>query len=187
MKNTEATLIEQVLSGRRECYRPLVEAYQRKVFVLAASMLRNNTEAQDLAQEAFITAYQNLHELRDKTKFGTWLYGITRNLCYAALRKKQIEPEPLDDIPPSQYNNVVPMRLASNDGEDLLESLLARLEKLPEKYRTLLRMKYMDDLSYQEIAEMLDLTVDIVRSRLFEGRRLLREGMEQAWRVDYGR
>lgn len=186
MTNTEATLVQQVLNGKKECYRPLVEAYQRRIYVLAASIMRNSAEAQDIAQESFLVAFKNLHELKDKTKFGTWLYGITRNLCYTALRKKKIEPERLDDVPPSEYANVVPMRPSFNEGEDLLDTLLKRLELLPEKYRTLLRLKYMEDLSYQEISEMLDLNIDIVRSRLFEGRRLLREGMEKAWRVQNG-
>ncbi len=178
--NAEATLIQQVLAGRREFYRPLMEKYQKRVFFLANSILGNSSEAQDIAQEAFLLAYRKLRELKDIEKFGPWLYGITRNLCYSNLRNKKIQPESLDDV--QQYHqlpNVVPMVPITEQGDSLQNTLLKRLETLPEKYRTLLRLKYLEDYSYQEIAEMLDLPVDLVRSRLFEGRRILREGMQK--------
>ena len=78
------------------------------------------------------------------------------------------------------------MRPPGEDGLDIVETLLAKLDQLPEKYQVLLRLKYLEDYSYQEIAEMLDLPVDLVRSRLFEGRRLLREGMDRIRRVENG-
>jgi RNA polymerase sigma-70 factor, ECF subfamily len=182
VKNAEATLVSQVLSGRRECYRPLVEKYQMKVYLLACSMVGNAAEAQDLAQETFLTAYKNLHQLKDRAKFGSWLFGITRNLSYHALRKRKIEPEPIDSISYKDIPNVVPMRPDNEDGEDILTTLMTRLETLPEKYRVLLRLKYLDDCSYQEISDMLDIPIDLVRSRLFEGRRMLREDMESVRR-----
>lgn len=184
-ETTEATLIEQVLKGRRECFRPLVEQYQRRVYHLANSMLDNGPEAQDIAQEAFLTAYQKLRELDDPAKFGSWLYGITRNLCYNARRSRRIHTQPIDDTPPQALENVVSLRPAGPD--DNADDLLNRLEAMPEKYRILLRLKYLDDYSYQEIARLTDLPVDLVRSRLFEGRRILKERMEETRREDHGR
>ncbi len=182
----EVTLINQVLNGRKECYRPLVEKYQRKVFLLACSLVRNAAEAQDVAQEAFLQAYKNLHTLKDREKFGPWLYGITRNLCFTALRQMKVQPESIETLPSQEISNVVVMRPPGEDGLDIVETLLAKLDQLPEKYQVLLRLKYLEDYSYQEIAEMLDLPVDLVRSRLFEGRRLLREGMDRIRRVENG-
>jgi len=186
VQNAEVTLIDQVLNGRRECYRPLVEKYERKVFLLACSLVRNPTDAQDVAQEAFLQAYKNLHTLKDREKFGSWLFGITRNLCYAALRRMKVQPESFETLPVSEISNVVMMRPPGEDGLDIVEILLAKLDQLPEKYQVLLRLKYLEDYSYQEIAEMLDLPVDLVRSRLFEGRRLLREGVDRIRRVENG-
>lgn len=187
VNNTEATLVQQVLNGRRECYRPLVEMYQKRVYVLACSMIGNNSEAQDIAQEAFLTAYKHLSDLKDRAKFGTWLYGITRNLCYTALRKKKVESESLNDVSESEYSNVISLNPLAEDGEDLLETLMARLDQLPEKYQTLLRMRYLEDYSYQEISEMLDIPVDLVRSRLFEGRKILRESVQHVRRAENDR
>jgi len=179
-ENAEATLVQQVLAGRRECYRPLVEKYQKKVFLLANSMLGNRVESQDIAQEAFLLAYSKLRELKDLNKFGPWLFGIARNLCYVCLRKKKVEPESFDDLKyQERISNVVSLTPAADDGLRLQETLLSRLEHLPEKYRTLLRLKYLEDYSYEEISELLDMPVDLVRSRLFEGRRMLREQVER--------
>lgn len=186
-EKTEATLIEQVLKGKRECFRPLVETYQKKVFLLAHGMLGHGPEAQDLAQEAFLLAFQKLRELDDPNKFGPWLFGITRNLCYNSIRSRKIQSEPFDESLPQHTANVVALKPKSSDGGELAQDMLKRLERLPEKYRTPLRLKYMEDYSYQEIAELLDWPVDLVRSRLFEGRRILRERMEQTRREEYGR
>lgn len=182
-QNAEATLVSQVLSGRRECYRPLVEKYQKKVYLLACSMVGIPAEAQDIAQEAFLVAYKNLHQLKDRERFGSWLFGITRNLSYTALRKQKIETESIDSVAYRDIPNVVPMRPAEENGVDILATLMSRLEELPEKYRILLRLKYLEDYSYQEISEMLDIPVDLVRSRLFEGRRMLREDMDSVRRL----
>src|SRR5690606_21561498 len=122
----------------------------------------NAAEAQDIAQESFLLAYNRLSELKDKTKFGSWLYGITRNLCYTARRRHRVEPEYLDDLSATEYSNVVAMYPAGEDGADLIDTLLSRLEQLPEKYATLLRLKYLQDYSYQEISEMLDIPVDLI-------------------------
>lgn len=182
-QNAEATLISQVLSGRRECYRPLVEKYQSKIYLLACSMMGNPAEAQDIAQETFLVAYKNLHQLKDREKFGFWLFGIARNLCYGVMRKRKIETEPIDSVAYRDIPNVVPLRPAEEHGVDILTTLMNRLERLPEKYQILLRLKYLEDYSYQEISEMLDIPVDLVRSRLFEGRRMLREDLDDVRRL----
>ncbi len=185
-ENADSALIQQVLIGKRECYRPLVEKYKKKIFILACSIIGNPSEAQDIAQEVFLIAYKNLHGLKDRQKFGSWVYGITRNLCFAFLRKKKVEPESLEELNYFEQPKVVEMRLADEKGEDLSKKLLNHLEQLPDKYRVLLRLKYLEDYSYQEMSEILDLPVDLIRSRLFEGRRILRESVEKVRSIEYG-
>lgn len=177
---TEITLIAQVLKGQRECFRPLVEAYQRKVFHLACSLVGNPTEAQDIAQETFLTAFQNLGRLKQHARFSSWLFGITRNLCYEALRQRKLDPQPFEETQDYAAPQVISLNKETDPNQDLVRQMMARLERLPEKYRVLLRLKYLENYRYAEIAELLDLPVDLVRSRLFEGRRILREGLERA-------
>lgn len=178
-ETTESALIQQVRRGRQECFRPLVERYQNRVFVLACSLVGNPTEAQDIAQDVFLAAYEKLHTLSDPTRFGPWLFGITRNLCFGALRKRNVIHEPLEAHQDHLAGNVVPLYVRREGQEDPLTALLDRLNRLPEKYQQVLRLKYLEDYSYQDIADMLDLSVDLVRSRLFEGRKLLRERLDQ--------
>lgn len=172
---SDAVLIKQALSGNRDCYRPLVDKYQKSVYHLACSIIHHSTEAQDITQETFLTAYKNIRKLKDPAKFGSWLYGITRNLCMEALRKRKKEPEYLD--PPSllKLDAIVEDKVTELTGSDITDMLIVKLENLPDKYQSLLRLKYLQDYSYQEIAEMMDIPTDLVRSRLFEGRKLLRE------------
>ncbi|MGC9329114.1 MAG: RNA polymerase sigma factor, partial [Candidatus Hinthialibacter sp.] len=115
--------------------------------------------------------------------FGSWVFGIARNLCYSALRQQKIKTEPIDSVAYQDMPNVVPMRPSEENGVDILSVLMKRLDDLPEKYRVLLRLKYLEDYSYQEISDMLDIPVDLVRSRLFEGRRLLREDLDSVRRI----
>lgn len=183
---TEATLIQQVLAGNNECYRPLVEKYRAQVYHLAHTLLGNGAEAQDIAQDAFLTAFRELKTLRNAEKFRPWLFGITRNLCRQTLKKRKSAPEYLDDLPEREKPNVVMVRPSDSSGADMLDALRAHLDNLPEKYRVLLCLKYLEDYSYTDIAEMLDLSVDLVRSRLFEGRRMLRKGMTESENINYG-
>lgn len=179
---TDAALIKQVLSGNRECYRPLVDKYQRSVYHLACSLIHHSTEAQDIAQETFLTAYKNIRKLKDHAKFGSWLYGITRNLCLESLRKRKKEPEYLDNASLLKLDVAVEDKVKELTGKDITDTLIAKLDTMPDKYQSLLRLKYLQDYSYQEIADMMDIPADLVRSRLFEGRKMLRE--EVAAEVD---
>ncbi len=174
---TDAALIKQVISGKQECYRPLVDKYQNRVYHLAISMLHHTAEAQDITQEAFLTAYKNIRRLHNHAKFGSWLYGITRNLCMEALRKRKLEPEYVgtDFVEIADRELETEPKVSALNGTDITELLIGKLKQMPEKYQTLLRLKYLQDYSYQQIADMLDMPVDLVRSRLFEGRKLLRD------------
>jgi len=182
---TDAVLIKQVISGKRECYRPLVDKYQRAVYHLACSLIHHSTEAQDIAQESFLTAYKNIRKLKDHAKFGSWLYGITRNLCLEALRKRKKESEYFDTtfIDSASIDTMglehleQETKITELSGTDITDTLIAKLNAMPEKYQSLLRLKYLQDYSYQEISEMLNIPVELVRSRLFEGRKILREEM----------
>lgn len=183
---TDATLVKQVISGKRECYRPLVDKYQTVIYHLACSLIHNSTEAQDIAQETFLTAFKNIRKLKDHAKFGSWLYGITRNLCLETLRKRKKEPEYVDTEILLNSEQSVETKITELNGHDITDTLITKLSGLPEKYQSLLRLKYMQDYSYQQIATMLDLPVDLVRSRLFEGRKLLREELSAEVKAEAG-
>ncbi len=172
---SDAELVQRVLAGRREWFQTLVERYRKKVYSLAYSILSNWQDAQDVAQEAFFSAYRRLPDLRDPKKFGAWLFGTTRHLCYVALREKRVIGE---HIPVEQIGSAAAGPPQEEAQDDQLALMLAAMEDLPDKYQLLLRLKYLGGYSYREIAQLADVPEVTVKSRLFEGRRMLRERVE---------
>lgn len=168
---SDADLVQRVLVGRREAFQVLVKRYRQSVYNLAYSILGSREDAQDVAQEAFFAAYRRLPNLRDWSKFGSWLFGTARHLCYVILRRRRVVGE---QVPLSEAER---LSGESRDGteEDHLTIVLEAMEDLPDKYKVLLRLKYLGGYSYRRIAEMMDLPEIVVKSRLFEGRRMLRE------------
>lgn len=168
---SDADLVQRVLAGKREAFRFLVDGYRQSVYNLAYSILGSREDAQDVAQEAFLAAYRRLPDLRDRSKFGSWLFGTTRHLCYVVLRRRRVVgvQVPLEEVKALAAESRDPIR------EDRVTMAMEAMEDLPDKYKVLLRLKYLGGYSYQHIAEMMDLPEITVKSRLFEGRRMLRE------------
>ena len=175
----EHALIEQVLRGNHKAYAELVRAYQARVLRLCTSLLDNETEAEDAAQEIFFKAYQSLASFRKESAFSTWLYRISVNHCRDLLRKRSRQKtESLEKlleesgdaaekllIPPSDPR-------AAAEAADLVEQILSRLS-LDE--RLILTLREVQGLSYQEIAGVLRCSLDAVKARLRRARETLDE------------
>ena len=179
-RQEEAQVIERVLSGDINAYEQLVTQYEKSVYNLALRMTDNPEDAADMAQEAFIKAYNSLSSFRGDSKFSVWLYRIVSNVCLDFLRKQSRRPS-------------VSLSVEDDDGEDVqldvpddsmspelqLERKLTResvregLKHLPEDYRHILLLRELQGLSYDEIAETLDIGVGTVKSRIFRAREKL--------------
>lgn len=166
--------------GDTAAFGRLVEAYQNPVYNLAYRMLGNGPEAEDAAQEAFIRAYKYLDSYDPKRPFNTWLFSIASHYCIDQLRRRRIDWLPLKE------EIAEPVRLASSspnpeavvtqrDREAWIEELM---ETLSPTDRAAVTLHYWYDCSYSEIADVLDLTVSAVKSRLYRARRALAEQME---------
>jgi len=146
---SDAELVSRVLSGDTEAFGPLVERYERAVQGLLGRLLGSaSREAEDLAQETFIRAYQYLDGLEKRHRFGPWLFRIARSLCRDRLRRIEIEKRAL------QWRREL-LRLESVPVRDSLESSLSRL---PPQEHDVLKMRYYDGLTYDEIALRKGLT-----------------------------
>ena len=174
--------IKQVLKGDQNAYADIVNLYQHKLYQICYRMLGNKQEAEDIAQEAFVRAYINLHSYDQKRKFSTWIYRIATNLCIDRIRKKK----------PDYYLDA---EVAGTDGldmysqiaadEQLPEDVVAQMElqdriqyeisRLPDKYRSVIVLKYIEELSLQEISEILDMPLGTVKTRIHRGREALRK------------
>jgi RNA polymerase sigma-70 factor (ECF subfamily) len=186
-------LVVRALDGERDAFRSLVERHQARVFALAKSLLRNHADAADIAQEAFVRAYGNLRRYRAEGSFTAWIARITSNLAIDFLRrqKSQASTELSDDLGEPSEGHAG--RLASQVPADpqtatLRHELGAKLQKaldrLPEKHRSILIMREIDGLSYQELSDALGIPVGTVMSRLFHSRvkmqEMLREYLEES-------
>lgn len=174
--------IKQVLKGDRNAFGEVVELYKDKVFQLSFRMLGNRHEAEDIAQEAFIRAYVNIQSYNLNLKFSTWLYRIATNLCIDRIRKKKpdyyLDAEVAGTEGLTMYSHIASnASLPEDDVEslELQESIQKEISKLPEKYRSVIVLKYIEELSLNEISEILDLPLGTVKTRIHRGREALRK------------
>lgn len=176
--NEEQVWLEQARRGDQTAFGKLIEAYQRPVYNLAYRMLNNPGEAEEAAQEAFIRAYTRLHTYNPTHKFSTWMLSITSNYCIDLIRKRRALLLSIDEpLPPhpalmSDGKKGPEAQMEINEQQEMVQSLL---QELPEDYREAVVLRYWHELSYEEIAEMMDTSVSAIKSRLFRARRQLAE------------
>jgi RNA polymerase sigma-70 factor, ECF subfamily len=173
--------IKQIKNGDQNAFAEIVELYKDKVFQLCFRMLGNRHEAEDIAQEAFLRAFVNIHSYDTKRKFSTWLYRIATNLSIDRIRKKKpdyyLDAEVAGAEGLTMYSQVAAeVTLPEDEVEslELQETIQNEIIKLPDKYRSVIVLKYIDELSLKEISEILDLPVGTVKTRIHRGREALR-------------
>ncbi len=183
----DSALLSRAREGDRDAYRLLVEHYQKRVYNLAYSLVKNREDAADVAQDAFVKAYQSLAHFKGEASFYTWIYRITNNLAIDLLRRRRpgesfdAEPRPLEELAEAPAGvGVLGTRLGTNPQRSALRRELAQkmeeaLEQLPEKHRAILLLREVEGLSYEELAEALDIPKGTVMSRLFHARTKMQE------------
>ncbi|WP_141434443.1 RNA polymerase sigma factor SigW [Bacillus sp. 03113] len=173
--------IKQVLKGDQNAFGEIIEIYKDKVFQVCFRMLGDRHEAEDIAQEAFIRAYVNISSFNINLKFSTWLFRIATNLCIDRIRKKKpdyyLDAEVAGTEGLTMYSQIAAeTSLPEDDVEslELQETIQKEISKLPEKYRSVIVLKYIEELSLNEISEILDLPLGTVKTRVHRGREALR-------------
>lgn len=176
----EATLVRQAQAGSQQAFANLVEAHQQFVYNLALRSLGDPEEAQDIAQEAFVRAWQGLPRFRGQSQFRTWLYRIVTNLCYNRLPRLRSELTALSedqvlDIPAESQ----PDPLSCLEDAEQRTFLHQQIEALPESQRLLVSLRFQQDLSYAEIAEVVSMPIGTVKTGLFRARERLRQALQE--------
>jgi RNA polymerase sigma-70 factor (ECF subfamily) len=174
----EALLIVRSGEGDQDAFRELVERYQGAVYNLAYRMLGGAEEAEDAAQEIFIRVYRQLARYDASRRFSTWVLAIATNHCIDQLRRRRLQLVPLEDVIPwARAREAGPEREAlDRESRDEVQALLSRL---PEKYRAPLILRYWQDLSCAEIAEILSVPEGTVKTQLHRARKALGRLMEE--------
>lgn len=176
----ESDWIQRARAGDQNAFGRLVVAYQTPVYNLAYRMLGNTAEAEDAAQEAFLRAYTHLHSYDPQRPFRSWLLSIASHYCIDRLRRRRITWLPLEDEIAEPYqmtsNSPNPESVVSHREQE--EQMQRLLDALSPTDRAAITLRYWYDCSYEEIANMLDLTVSAVKSRLHRARRALAKSIE---------
>ena len=171
MEDQELLWLEQARRGDQAAFSRLVEAYQRPVYNLCYRMLSNAPEAEDAAQETFVRMYTKLHTYQPDRKLSSWVLSIASHYCIDRLRRRRgqwlsLDEEPMATTLPSQNRGPEDLALRA-ESRDEVQRLV---DMLPAAYRVPLILRYWHDLSYAEIAEVMGLTVQAVKSRLHRAR-----------------
>ena len=170
-------LVLRVQQGDKSAFDFLVIKYQHKIIQLVNRYVKDPSEAQDVAQEAFIKAYRALGNFRGDSAFYTWLYRIAINTAknYLVSRSRRSsdyqvdiqDAEALENAPQLQGMET-PERLLLN--QEIIDTIKTAIDKLPEEMRTAIMLREFEGMSYEEIAEAMDCPVGTVRSRIFRAR-----------------
>ena len=178
----DAALMLRVREGDRDAFALLVDRYKQPVMNLVARTLRDLTEAEDVAQHVFLQVYKSAHRYEVTAKFSTWIFTIARNLCLNEIRRRSRHPadsidatrEGDEEHPARQLEDA---RTFSPPDTLLQRELEIKVDEavnaLPEKQRTALLLCRQEELSYEEIAKVLDCSIGTVSSRLNRGHKLL--------------
>ncbi len=183
----DAVLMLRVKRGDRAAIAELVEKYKQPVMNFVHRSLRDETEAEDLAQNVFLQVYKSRDRYERTAKFSTWIFTIARNLCLNEIRRRSRHPaESLeethaehDDVPARQYEDKKVLLPTDNilHGE-LADKIEEALADLPELQRTAILLCRQDELSYEEIATVLDCSLSATKSIIHRGRETLKEKLK---------
>jgi RNA polymerase sigma-70 factor (ECF subfamily) len=175
---SDGTLIARARRGDEAAFEQLVLRHQRYVFNVAYRVLRDVSEAEDITQEAFVRAWRGLKGFRGHAKFTTWIYRIVYNLCLnrlPGLRRELLQVESAEAV----QVNPAPTPPELFEVEEQLTFLHAQLDQLSEKYRLVLTLRYLQGLSYEEIATILNLPMGTVKTHIHRARGILMERKRQ--------
>lgn len=182
----DAELVEKAQSGDTAAVEELVSRYEDKVYSLAYRMVGNREDAEDVLQDTFLNVVRSIGSFRGKSSFSTWLYRITANAALTRLRKtsrkEKSEGEFLDEVYAVKQAAQAGERLSDwseNPAKQLLTEeakviMEAAIDELPEKYRTVFVLRDVEGLPANEVADILDLSIPAVKSRLHRARMFLR-------------
>lgn len=176
----DSILIRDALAGNDQAYKKLMHKYHDAIFNFIFKMVRDRQQVEDLTQEAFIKAFASLKNFNDEFAFSTWLYKIATNNSIDFIRKRKLQTYSIDKpIESKDSDYTFELRDESYEADkDLISDQKTRLlneaiATLPEKYKTVIRLRHVEEQSYEEIANSLKLPIGTVKAHIFRAREML--------------
>jgi len=189
----EAFLIGRIQGGERELFYELIRPYERRVFVIAFAILRNEADAEDAVQDAFLKAFKHLAQFRSESRFSTWLIQVAINEARLRLRKSHLEiMRPIEDqenedgtYTPCEFADWREIPSEALERREIREKLVAALGALAQKYREVFVLRDVEHMSIEDTAQALGISAGAVKTRLLRARLMLRDllspGLDGIW------
>ena len=179
MERQEQQWVDAARQGDQSAFEQLVKLYEKRVLALTTRMCKNPADAEEAAQEAFLSAWQGLPFFRGESSFSTWLYRLASNACVDLLRREgrrqsAAGPSLNDEEVQLEVPDTAPSPQEQAERSELRQQIEAGLQALTPDHRQVLLLREMHQLSYDEIAQTLDVDVGTVKSRINRGRKQLR-------------
>lgn len=179
MSDTEREIIEQVRAGNTRRYALLVDRHKDRALTLACRIVGHREEAEELVQDAFVRAFRSLDQFRGEAKFGTWYYRILYNLCMTRVTRRRGKSEQMSVLDENELDRLqveadepsIDERL---EQRELNELIADEINSLPEKFRSVVTLFYIQEMSYEEIVSVLKEPIGTVKTNLFRARNLLK-------------
>lgn len=173
-------LVMRAKDGDQKAYAELMQRYKDSIYFMALKMVNNKDNAMDLTVETFGKAFENIDKYKPDFAFSTWLYRIATNNCIDFIRKKKLNLVSINGMVDDEGDDM-PLQIKSdtlNPEENSIkkqqnEQIKLIVDKLPSRYKKLIILRYYDELSYEEIAQQLDLPLGTIKAQLFRARDLL--------------
>lgn len=185
MLDFDSDLVKRIKKGDEFAFEKIMSRYKKRVFNTVYRFVGNVQEAENLTQEVFLKVYQGIGSFKELSKFSTWLYRITVNLCLNEVKKTNKDSSLL--IPLQDYHcsddttNFTPYQIAER--KDFLDFVKKTIASLPPEQKAVVILYRYEELSYQEIADALDITVSAVKSRLHRARTTLKDQINCYWQT----
>ena len=182
MEQNEQKLIARASGGDPAAFNQLMAMHEKRMYAVALRMFANREDAQDCLQEAMLRVYRAIGSFKGQSSFSTWVYRITMNTCLDELRRKKNRPN-------TSLDNLLDQGWSPSDGDNAPErsaiqsetraQLAGAIRELPEDMRSAIVLRDVQGYSYDEIAQMLDVNVGTIKSRISRGREKLREKLSK--------
>ncbi|NOT59100.1 MAG: sigma-70 family RNA polymerase sigma factor [Acidobacteria bacterium] len=185
MEFSDDQLIEQTLAGETDAFSALVHRWERQIYGLSLRMLGRDEDARDVCQETFLAAFRNLNKFRGDAKFSSWIYRIALNACHTKLRKQGTMPAHSLDQENEDGRKFELPDLDSESAPDRMQldqrarMVRKALQALPAEMRQVIIMKEYHEMTFAEIAEVMQTPVSTVKSRLYTGLQQMRARLEK--------
>jgi len=188
MQYSDEELVERYGAGDGESFRMLVERYQDRVYHIVYGIVGNKDEAEDLSQEVFLRVYRFLHRFKGKSRFYTWLYRLTVNVCLSARRKRKNEPGKIFSLADSSKygddpgeieladESFSPLKVLQN--REMAETIKSAINSLSEVLKSTFVLREFEELSYEELTRLFRCSRGTIKSRLSRAREQLRRKIE---------